>query len=352
MTEEPLVSSREDGWRWLLPYARQWRLLVVLPALTAFVAVAVTLALPKRYTTTFSFTPTRSELSSSALAGLAGQFGVTLPSLDGSVSPDFYAHLVRTEEILLSLVDRSYRTATRGDTAETPFIALIGIRHPDPDRERAEAVRYLNEKVVRVGFDRQTAVVTVSVRTKWRNVSQELAEILLARIAEYNTSSRQYRGRAEQAFLASRRDTAAAELRAAEDAVEAFLRSNRAYQGDPVLLAAFTRLERELALKQTVFSSIVQAFEAARLTAVRNTPVISIVQPPRAALRFDRRHTLTKLLIGGAAGLLLAILLVAGRVTVEASRRDAPEAAAELRSIVAAARRGGLVSLLRFWRNG
>src|SRR3954453_18116021 len=51
------------------------------------------LAAPRWYTATAAFTP-QSSTRQSSLAGLASQFGLTVPGTDASRSPNFYGDLV------------------------------------------------------------------------------------------------------------------------------------------------------------------------------------------------------------------------------------------------------------------
>src|SRR5438876_484305 len=91
----------------------------------------------------------------------------------------------------------------------------------------------------------------------------------------------------ERRFLGERLDTARAELRRAEGALEKFLQRNRSYPNSPTLLFEHDRLQREAGLRQDVYSMLTQAYEQARMQAVRNTPSISLIDHPVPALRYD-----------------------------------------------------------------
>ena len=73
-------------------------------------------------------------------------------------------------------------------------------------------------------------------------------------------------------------------------------------------------------LRQQVYTTLVQSFEQARISEVRDTPVITVLQAPFLPPADDRRLVLFAALgivLGGMAGVVLAFV-------VEALRRPAP----------------------------
>jgi uncharacterized protein involved in exopolysaccharide biosynthesis len=285
-----------------------WRLFLFVPAGAALLTAIVVLALPKTYTTVVSFTPVSSAGSLGAMAGLAGQFGVNLPTSDPAASPDFYAALLQTREVLQPIVQQPYRLSE--DSAPRTFIQIYDIRDGDSARTLGEAMRVLQRDILTIGFDRQTGIVSLRIRTRWPELSYQIGEHTVSLLNGFNLQSRQTQAGAERVFLAERLDTVRAELRLAENRLQDFLQRNRSYTNDPILSFEHDRLQRDVALRQEVYSTLTQSFEQARLSSVRNTPSISIVESPKLALRFDRRHTLSKMVAASAVGLVIAFAWV------------------------------------------
>lgn len=281
----------------------------------AFVTGIVLLIVPKKYTTTVSFTPVTSDIASALganVSGLASQFGVSLPGSDPSQSPNFYASLLVTQDVQQPLVETQHVIHDGKTTLRGNFVQLYDIDEGDSGKSIAEALRQLNKKILSISFDNQTSIVEVSVTTKWRDLSYAMATQLLDVVNEFNLASRQQQGVQERRFLGGRVDTAATELHRAENNLQAFLQANRLYQNDPQLIFEFDRLQREVTLRESVYQMLVQMYEQARLEAVRNTPSISVVQHPVPALRFDRRNialkTAAAFVFGG--GLAFVFLLM------------------------------------------
>ena len=300
------------------------RLIAATSVALGLVVVGITLALPKKYTTSVSFTPVASDMPTGGLAGLAGQFGVNLPSSDPSQTPDFYATLLETPDILRQLAETRYSFVDGTDTLRGTFIHLYGLEGGDSGRTLDEALRTLSSKIIAISYDRQTSIVSVDVRTKWAPLSLQMANRLLDLVNDFNLNSRQTQAGQELKFLDQRLDTARTELRAAENRLQAFVTSNRGYATDPTLTFEHDRLQRELNLRQDVYTTLTQAVEQTRLRAVRNTPSISLVEHPALALRADRRNTLPKLVGGLVGGFVLALVWLLGSELLSKGRSETP----------------------------
>jgi len=300
------------------------RLLVALSLAMAALVAGLTLLQPRKYTTSLSFTPVASDAPGGALSSLAGQFGVSLPSNDASQSPDFYARLLQTPDILLALAQSPYVVPNGADTLRGTFVTLYDIDGGDRGKTLAAALQLLSTQILSVGYDRQTSIVDVKVRTKWPALSQQMASRLLELVNDFNLGSRQQRAADELRFFGERLDTARAELRDAENRLQSFLDRNRSYQGDPALVFEHDRRQRDVTLRQDVYSMLTQAVEQARIRAVRNTPSISLVERPAVPLRADRRNTVVKLLGGMFAGFVLAVVCLMLRELFDRGRADAP----------------------------
>ncbi|HEU4996622.1 MAG TPA: hypothetical protein VFT29_17520, partial [Gemmatimonadaceae bacterium] len=139
------------------------RRLVVLPLIGAVLAVGLTLVQRRTYTSSVSFTPAASPLPGGSLASLAGQFGVSI-SGDPGASPDFYASLLGTQELLQPIVLHRY-SIPGGEPQSGTLIDLYEIDKGDYGKTLFEGIRFLRERVLTVSFDRRTGIVSLAVET-------------------------------------------------------------------------------------------------------------------------------------------------------------------------------------------
>jgi uncharacterized protein involved in exopolysaccharide biosynthesis len=332
MTTEPheaAGSSRASGaarpddeislWEVLAVLLRRRGTIVLTTVLIVAAAVAFTLLRAETYTTQASFRPQGSDASASELMALASQFGVSVPGGSSEeVSPAFYADLLASREIL-------YRVASRDLVVEGVGTAsLADLFEIDEDTEELrleEAIETLRDDVLSIETGRETGIVTIEVRTEWADLSQEIARRLLEEVARFNLHTRQSQAAAERVFIQERVDSARDALLAAESAMQEFLQANRQWENSPDLTFQHDRLERDISLRQQVYTTLVQSFEQARISEVRDTPVITVLQAPFFPPGPDERRILLVValgtVLGGMAGVVLAFI-------VEAMKRPAP----------------------------
>ena len=101
------------------------------------------------------------------------------------------------------------------------------------------------------------------------------------------------------------------DLRESEDKLQTFLQRNRDYRNSPQLSFEQERLAREIAMRQQVFTSVVQAFEQARTEEVRDTPVLNIIDAPEVPSMPNGRGVVRLSILAALTGLLVGILLAA-----------------------------------------
>src|SRR5665213_1769853 len=93
--------------------------LCVFALLAGAVTVTILLLRHREFTSTASFTPQgRRAPGGGNLTGLAAQIGIALPTNDAAESPEFYADLLQTPELLGPLVDARFKDELRPDSVE------------------------------------------------------------------------------------------------------------------------------------------------------------------------------------------------------------------------------------------
>lgn len=286
------------------------RLLLGLPLMAMIGAIAVSLVLPKRFTVESRFMPESTGPDVSRLAGMAAQFGFELPSGESGESVDFYAELLESHDLLRSVVLTEFRVPRPGrDTVAGNLVTLLDVGGKTPAEQVRNAVDRLADLVV-VRPDPGAKMVTVRTSAPWPALAVQINQRLLALLNEFNLERRQSRAAAERAFLESRVDEAEADLTEAEGALERFLTENRRYRESPQLMFEYGRLDRRVELRQQVYTSLAQGYEQARVDEVRNTPVITVIDEPRAPARQTAPRLLTNALLGLVLGGLIALSIV------------------------------------------
>lgn len=299
------------------------RRIVLRSVILVLLGMALVVFLTKRtFTASTSFIPQTPDRRVSGLSGLASQFGFQLPTEHPGESPQFYAELVGSREILgiLATEEFDFQWTKRGQMRRMegtiPDLLELATGEEDPAIRREEAIEWLEEEAIAVSTGRDTGIVDVSISTPWAGLSEALAERLLALVNDFNMGSRQSQAAAERRFVEGRLEEARQQLREAEDRLESFLENNRQFlanrSNSPELSFQHERLQRQVIMQQEVYTSLAEAYEQARIAEVRNTPVITLVEEPELPAEPDPRGAVLKLalgmILGGLVGISLAFL--------------------------------------------
>lgn len=309
-------SDELSLWEVLAVLLRRRGTIVATTIVIAVASAAFAYLRPVTYTTSAAFRPQGSEASNSQLLALASQFGVNVGAAGADeASPAFYQELLSSREILRRASDEPYAVAGVGSVLLKDLLEIEEDTEPQRDEE---VIEWLREDAVSVATGRETGTVTISVKTQWPDLSKAIADALLQEVARFNMDTRQSQAASERAFIETRVDAAQADLDEAEEALREFLETNRQWENSPMLTFQHDRLMREVTLRQSVLTTLVQSYEQARISEVRDTPVITILQSPFIPPRGDTRG----LIIGAALGIVLGgILGIVFAFLVEAFRR-------------------------------
>lgn len=302
--------------------------LFVLATLGALLLAVPPLLKPRTYTTTVSFTPQAPEGDLARFNGVAAQLGLALPGSGSSAqSPDFYADLVRSREILRALAEM--RFSASGDSAgAVPLPELLKVEAPTPELTMDETIRRLG-RMIAAGVDNKTSVITVSVTAPYPGLTRQLAARLLATVNDFNLASRQAVASAERRFIEDRLTAVQRELRESENELQAFLASNRQFSS-PQLQLRQQRLQQEVDLRRALFTSLAQSYEQSRIEEVRNTPALQIIEHPEVPVRPDSRRIVIKAMLGVLLGITLGLLTALLQEAFRRARLRSPEEFAHL----------------------
>jgi len=280
----------------------RWRLVLTYTLIGGAVAVAVVLILPSSYTSTAAFqaesTP-QTQLSG-ALAGLASQLGnVSLSSPQNS--PQFFSDLVTTDAVLHRVARAQFPYQGR----LTPLSTIYEFDQDAPAMREYRTIKRLRTAIA-LDVNGRTNVVRVSIEARTPELAQALAESTLAELNEANIELRRARAAAEHDFTADRSAEARRGLDSAELALAAFYQRNR-ITSSPELQMEESRLKRSVDMAQQIYVQLRMQAEQAGLQEVRNTPVVSVIDPPTLPVRRSWPNRRLGVVLGLAVGFTLSL---------------------------------------------
>ena len=287
--------------------------------LGAVLGIVFALIAPKHYQTdTVLAVDAPSDLSGLGnLAGLAAQLGVQTAS--GS-SPFYYAAFGDNTDVLNLVLHESFEDA-RGKTA-----ALIDRYRPtspkDADLRLQRALADLRGDVD-LSTDIKSGLITLEVTQRDPRLSVAVAESIVSAIDLIGRQRLRSRASAEREFAETSLRNAEGSLRAAEDSLQRFYERNRSIENSPNLKLQEGRIIRQVTLRQELVSILQRQLEDARLSEIRQTPLLTVVQHPLPPGKPSWPKKRVMAILGFLLGLLLGLAYDLRPTTILNSKPDA-----------------------------
>jgi uncharacterized protein involved in exopolysaccharide biosynthesis len=297
--------------------AERWRMLLILGLSGAIIAALWSLFAVPRFRATLKFALEVQNInpSISQLSALAGQFGVNGPQ--GTRSLQFYADVLTSESLLRRIAEDSFPGS---DGTPQRLVDILRISGDSPRERLANAVSRLQRGAVNTSTNDRTGTVKVDVLLPDPQLASAVAEKLFDELQVFNGQSMRSSATERRRFAEREATRARTELDSAETVMRAFLDANRGDLGNsPRLTFQRARIQRRLDLLSDQFRRLEGEREQARIDAVRDTPVLTMVEAPVPPIYRDSPRRVRMTLTGGIIGGLVALAIIA----LEASGRSA-----------------------------
>lgn len=310
---------------------KRLRLIVGLPIVLGLLAVAASMSRARNYEARAAFLSSEPQSLSGtlgALSSVASQLGVPALSAvaqgSASGSAQFYGDLLKSNAITHTIVTSRFDASNPGEYGGKPFtgtlIEYYSAKAKTTSDKEVASMRKFATSTLKVVVDRPTGVVRFSVRTKNRLLSALIARRLLDLVNDFNLRRRQTAAGAEREFDLKRAQAAADSLRAAEAILADFRATNIDFSRSPRLATREAELQRRVTLAQQIYTTIAQRYELANIEAVRNTPVVTVIDAPEGLVEARPRHTAAIALVASGFGFLLAVALALNAERLAARR--------------------------------
>ncbi len=156
----------------------------------------------------------------------------------------------------------------------------------------------------RASYDNRNDMVSLRVLAPSPVLSAYIANEMTGLLNEHLVKNSTEHASQQRTFIEGRLKTVSEELRQAELALKNFREENRAIQSSPTLRMEESRLIRKVSLNEQVVSTLTAQYELARIEAVKNLPVIDVIDAAVPPYKKALPHRSLRLI----TGFLLALM--------------------------------------------
>lgn len=316
-TARPFPTEEFSVGELIRDIGRRWLWWVTAPVLAAAIGASLALMWPKSWAATTSFVPEQAISGGSngilgaigSIGSLLGNNGGALSKISDGPSGEFYADVLASQELLVSTLKSEFPdSSARG--RPTPLLDLMQPRGSTPTERLGNATRALRKKAV-VELTRRSGIVKLTVTLRDPVLAASVADRMLVLLNQFNLERRQRTSAEQRRFAELRLLTARKELDSIAKVRQAFLEENRELYNSPRLTARYDELDRLVQIKEGVLLGLTRTFEESRVTEVKDTPLIAVVDHAMVPDRPEQRPlpwAATAAVIGLLAGLGAAIV--------------------------------------------
>jgi len=251
------------------------------------------------------------------LAGLASQFGVSIPmeaTADLS-SPSLYPELLRSRTFAEKILDKEFYIERYDKKLPLLSILTHGDKPTKFDRDRliAKAVDILNTQYLE--FDQNlkstlnpNKVTIIRVHAPEPRFAKELAEVVLVELEALNRDFKSQNVSEKYSFIENRIGSVEGELEYSEQALKEYNETNRLISS-PALQLGLDRLTRNVEVQTGIYLTLKQQLELAKIEEVQETSIVQVLDKPQMPLSPANKNLKGSVLLAGLLGLGLGIML-------------------------------------------
>jgi len=297
----------------LLTMAEQLKVII----LTVFVSVFMTFTYvqiikqPTYESWATMLLPEYSKGGLGGLAGLASQFGVNIPTgaqADLS-SPSLFPELIRSRVFAEKVLDKEFYIKKFEKRITLLAYLTHGIDEPLKSKDFLVSSALGGFRSM-VGFKNGSSgkLTTITVTSSEPNLSKNLVEAIISELEALNRFYESKTVSEKILFINNRIESVKKDLELSEQRLKFFSEQNRQISS-PALQLEFDRLDRDVEIQKSIYLTLKQQHELAKIEEVQETSIIQIVDRPYLPLGPSNKNVRLSLIIGGFFGIGFGLFL-------------------------------------------
>lgn len=282
------------------------RLILAVPSVLCTLTIIYVLFIAQPvYTSSTTIIPASGESSMGNLAGMAAQFGITVPGGNESAPSMVYPEIIKSRTLARKLLQRKFDTEKYGPSKTLLYILMIGLDDPEYGIDTLEimAIEYLQEQSISVGKDRESSILTVSVGAFEPRLAADMASALIEELDIHQKQFNIKQAAKKRIFIEERIEGVKVDLETAEESLKEWRQRNRSIGDSPALLLEQERLMRESEVQKSLYITLKQEYEMAKIEEVEESDILHILDKPEVSLKRSKPNRKLSVILAGILGL-------------------------------------------------
>ena len=303
---EDTISSMDI----MLAIVRHLRIIILTPTVFCTLTIIYVLLFAKPvYTSTALIRSSSSNSGISQAAGLAAQFGISLPS-GQSEQKWVYPEIIKSRTLAKAVLKEKFDTDEFGPQKTLLQILTYGNGKPNFSLDTLVILgvsRLLS--MIEVSEDLKTSIVTLKINALEPSLACEVNKVLIERLDTHQQNYNKARTSDTKQFIEERIVDTEKELIAMEENLKIFMDRNRRIENSPALLLERQRLEREVTVLTGVFTVLKQQLETTKIEEVKESDYVVVLDSPEAPLNYSRPKKGLLVILAGFLGISLGVVI-------------------------------------------
>ena len=308
--EEDTISL----WEIIAILKKNIALILITPTiLCTFTIIYVLFIVKPVYTSSATIIPAGGESSMGKMAGMAAQFGISVPG-GGGGQKMVYPEIIKSRTLAKKMLQKRFDTNEFGK--DQPLLRLLTYKNEEPTV--GEDTLIINGMAAFIGLvnvseDIKSSIVTVSVDASEPKLAAEIATALIDELDLHQKQFNTKQAAKKRIFIEARIKDVNVDLVRAEESLKDFRTHNRKYVDSPSLLLEFERLLREVEVQKQLYITLKREFEMAQIEEVEESDILHILDSPEIPLSRSKPKRSLMVILGGSLGLGMGTVLAFGR---------------------------------------
>ena len=261
------------------------------------------------------FTSTSKVMSSSSsassmsqTAGLAAQFGISLPMTNAE--PKWaYTEILKSRNLARLVLNKEFKINNNSQKLkllEIMTMSIVDEKTPKNEKMAIGIEQFLES--LNINEDIKNGIITINFSSSDPVLSYEVNKLVIEELDNYQKDFSRAKAYKTKIFIESRIKSTEKELMELEENLKVFRDRNRRIENSPLLQLEQQRLAREVTVLTGVFTTLKQQLETTKIEEVRESDYVIILDPPEVPL-FKSSPKRAKVLVGSLAfGFFIGII--------------------------------------------